>query len=366
MDSRRTLFEQAAAAELDLLQRGDAAGVERAAARLVAVAGPAGLHDDVAEDLVAAISARADSTAARLLAGLALVADEPIAVRAAEAAGRLGVPTMSGDLGAGRVVKAWRQPIEPREVLWAELEEGSQGHQIGWFLLGGDGPWLLAADLSAPAARERAELVPRTRAEEVPVDAFAAALRAAAAATVASGRTVALTTAAAHLLTMRALGVREPVVLPAREDDVRSPDLAPVMDELLDRMAEWVEQTVGVQSAAWRSGDFVAGAMIEFKSRRKGSVTAWTADDVTAFMVDWFPRTIVAPEGVVRDLPECVAAFLHFLTDLGAAAGDPLPDLELAVVAATPEYVTAVADRDRWSADKRRLVEALESQPVKP
>jgi hypothetical protein len=139
------------------------------------------------------------------------------------------------------------------------------------------------------------------------------------------------------------------------------------MDELLDRMAEWVQETEGVHGAAWRSGDFVAGAMIEFKSRADGGpVTEWTADEVTAFMVDWFPRTIVAPEGVVRDLPECVAAFLHFLTDLGAAAGDPLPDLELAVVAATPEYVTAVADRDRWSADKRRLVEALESQPVKP
>jgi hypothetical protein len=101
--------------------------------------------------------------------------------------------------------------------------------------------------------------------------------------------------------------------------------------------------------------------MIEFKGRGSQPVTVWRTSDVTAFMVDWFPRTIVAPAQVVRDLPDCVAAFVRFLTDLGATGGDPLPDLELAILAATPEYFAAVADRQRWSSDKQRLVEALEA-----
>lgn len=118
--------------------------------------------------------------------------------------------------------------------------------------------------------------------------------------------------------------------VPALDDGRR---LFALMDELLAEL-EGVT-AADVASSAWRSGDLVGGAMIEFKGRfADGRVGRWTAADLREFMLRWLPNTLECDADVIGDVPDCVCAFLRFLSQRGSLCGDELADLE-AVVHAT-------------------------------
>lgn len=121
--------------------------------------------------------------------------------------------------------------------------------------------------------------------------------------------------------------------VPALDDGRR---LFALMDELLDEL-EGVT-AADVASSAWRSGDLVGGAMIEFKGRfADGHVGRWTAADLREFMLRWLPNTLECDADVIADVPDCVCAVLRFLSQRGSLWGDELADLEAAVRAMAGE-----------------------------
>lgn len=170
---------------------------------------------------------------------------------------------------------------------------------------------------------------------------LAGRLTRALASTSAAGMAVTAGTAAALALVLPGLarggGLGDTPLLPATGDDELSVPalddgsrLFTLMDELLD---EFERATAADRlSTAWRSGDLVGGAMIEFKGRfADGRVARWTVADLREFMLRWLPSTVVCDADVIADVPDCVCAFLRFLSQRGSLRGDDLDDLEAAV-----------------------------------
>jgi hypothetical protein len=127
------------------------------------------------------------------------------------------------------------------------------------------------------------------------------------------------------------------------------------MDELLGEMEDFVCERYGHDSAVWRSGDFAAGALLEFKGRHDGAqIGHWTVGDVREFLLGWFPRTVWADEDLQRDVPDCAAVF-----SLSGRArlpdGDPLGELELACAQLHSQFLRSCGDPRQWGPAKQRL-----------
>jgi hypothetical protein len=132
------------------------------------------------------------------------------------------------------------------------------------------------------------------------------------------------------------------------------------MDALLDEMEEFVREHYGYNSASWRSGDFAAGALLEFKGRHgDGRLHNWTVGDVREFLLDWFPRTVLADEDLERDVPECAAVFFRFMTARGTLTGDSLSELEGECARLRGEFLSSCQDSRRWDPAKVRLSRIL-------
>jgi hypothetical protein len=130
-------------------------------------------------------------------------------------------------------------------------------------------------------------------------------------------------------------------------------------------MEDFVCEHYGYDSAAWRSGDFAAGALLEFKGRRgDGRVGDWTVSDVREFLLGWFPRTVWADEQLQRDVPDCAAVFFGFLAARGSLTGDPLSELQAACTHLHSQFLSSCRDPRRWDPAKQRLSQILDRLPA--
>ena len=138
------------------------------------------------------------------------------------------------------------------------------------------------------------------------------------------------------------------------------------VDELLDMMERYVAEHHGRDGASWRSGDFTAGAMLEFKGRRDGRLAEWVVADVHEFLLVWLPAFVLTDDDVLRDVPVCSATFFDFLAHSGLLTGDPLQELRTTCERLAEPFLAACADRRRWSPAKARLVRVVEAASVEP
>lgn len=128
------------------------------------------------------------------------------------------------------------------------------------------------------------------------------------------------------------------------------------MDEVLDAMEPYVLEHHGHDSAAWRSGDFTAGAMLEFKAGTSDARAAhWTVADLREFLMNWLPAYVQTDDDVLHDVPDCTAVFFNFLASAGLLTGDPLGELTAASADLSDEFHVACRDAYRWSPAKSRL-----------
>lgn len=137
------------------------------------------------------------------------------------------------------------------------------------------------------------------------------------------------------------------------------------MDALLGEMEDFVCERYGCDSASWRTGDFAAGALMEFKARHgDGRLDHWTVADVRAFLLDWFPRTVQADACILQDVPECAAVFFHFMDLRGSLSGDALAELEATCLNLHDEFLASCADRTLWQPSKATINRILAPAPA--
>lgn len=142
----------------------------------------------------------------------------------------------------------------------------------------------------------------------------------------------------------------------AQQPEPQMTKLYATMEELLAEMEVFVGEYYGYDSASWRSGDFAAGALIEFKARHgDGRIGHWTVDDLRDFMLGWFPQTVLTDEAVRRDVPDCAAVFFRFMAARGSLTGDGLWELEAACSRLRDPFLRHCRDPRHWNASKRRL-----------
>lgn len=133
-------------------------------------------------------------------------------------------------------------------------------------------------------------------------------------------------------------------------------ELYACIDELLCEMEDYVREHYGYDSASWRSGDFAAGALLEYKGRHgDGRVDHWTVGDVEEFLLDWFPRTVYVDEDVQHDVPDCAAVFFRFLAARGSLTGDSPSELEAACARLRDRFLSSCRDPSQWDPGKVRL-----------
>ena len=148
----------------------------------------------------------------------------------------------------------------------------------------------------------------------------------------------------------------------ARRDDAA---IYERIDEVLDDMERYVATHHGRGGASWRSGDFTAGAMLEFKGRhRDATLTDWTVADLRAVLLDWFPAYVHTDDDVLRDMPASAAVFFDYLADAGSLTGDPADELKAACDSLGPDFLAACRDPERWGSAKARLIALAENPPA--
>lgn len=249
--------------------------------------------------------------------------------------------------------------VEDRELLRLVLRSAPDGRERGcWFVIVGPsvgGRLVAGGALDGPLG----PLAEQARASERPLSAAAAGRRLARAArrTRDAGMPVERELAGTLALALETLpGVRGPIslrLLPdagdralrvgALDDRAR---LFALMDELLDAFERATPEDP--TSPAWRSGDLVAGAMIEFKARyADGRLDHWTCADVSEFMLTWLPRVLVSDAELFDDVGSCVQAFLRFMASRGSLLGDPASDLAAAAAAAAAQLPARLASVTR-------------------
>ena len=125
------------------------------------------------------------------------------------------------------------------------------------------------------------------------------------------------------------------------------------MDALLGEMEDFVREHYGHDSASWRSGDFAAGALLEFKGRHgDGRLHNWTVGDVREFLLGWFPRTVFADEDLRGDVPDCAVVFFRFMAARGSLTGDSLSALEAACTGLRDQFLSNCRDPREWDPAK--------------
>jgi hypothetical protein len=109
----------------------------------------------------------------------------------------------------------------------------------------------------------------------------------------------------------------------------------------------------------------VADAMCLWKVGDAGGLVGhWTAVDVEAFLLDWYPRNGGAG-GPVESVPDHVIAFLRFLADRGRLDGDDLESLEDAVNLLRRRFESAARDPRNWG-PAQALVMQMRAEGVDP
>ena len=337
---------------------------------------PAGLGPAVLD----AVLARHDEDAAGLLAALAALAAEPLAVRAKEGVRQLAadgvVSPLAAEVGRLALVDAALIEAEDAELLVALLARpGTEERQAAILGIEHDetGGALVECNLTAPlAVSEAHELLDGLDGADAPAPLDAQELTARVLA--AARRTVELeialgpAAAAAWPIVSRALtgdpaGLPRPQVDAAWEGD-EDPELIVdvvededgfqrVMEQLLRELEQHARAKYPPGSVVWEHGDFVASTMLEWKGGYDdGRLGHWTRAALAEYLLDYFPRKVSVDEDTLAAVPECVCAFLEFLDARGSLSGDPLEELAEACGELVDEFRERARDRSNWGLAK--------------
>jgi len=365
------------------------ADLEQLAATLLVPLDLPEMPTEVGAAFLDAIEERSDEGAAGLLAAIALVAREPLAGQARAAAERLAeegiVAPATRRLGTLAVKDAVRMDGGDAELLVATLRR-PRGRLAQVAIVGIDheetGGALVECVLTPPlpaaeargfitgvAARDGAPSPRPIAADELAMRAVTAAQRAVETEVALSHEAATALPLLARALTGDAAGLARPQVMPPWEDD--DPELVldaaededgfrDVMELLLDELEGYATATCPPDGAVWRSGDFVASSMLEWKGGyHDGRLGRWTVDDLAEYMLDYFPRKVSAPAETLADAPECAIAFLRFLADRGSLSGDPLDELEAACDQLHSEFRERSASPESWGLAKSMTMQML-------
>ncbi len=383
------LEEQLVPAFREMLEMGartdDPAELERLAATLLIPLELPGMPPAVAEAFVGEIERRADEDAAGVLAALAVLAsgENARAARASlERLARAGVTSaLTPRLGTATVREATRIVGDDAELLVLILGRprtrrlqvamlGIELEETGGALV----DCVLTPPLPAAEARSiLAEALAGDGAPE-PIGIEGLAARAASAAQRAQDLGIALGPEAALALPIlaRALtgdpgGLPRPESIAPWEDD--DPELMvdaeedesgfqEVIDCLLTELEAWAKANCPPAGPVWRSGDFIASTMLEWKGGYgDGRLGRWTAEELAEFLLDYVPRKVSVHAETVEDVVDCVVSFLRFLDQRESLSGEPVEVLEEACNELREEFLAAQRDPGSWGLAKSMFMQ---------
>jgi hypothetical protein len=362
----------------------DPAEVEHLAAALLVPLEQPGSPPEIGFAVVEAIAARGDTVAAAVLAGLAVLAAEPLAAEArASAQGLTGegvVSPAAAGVGTLAVQEAARIQSKGAELLVALLARpGAQNVQAA--ILGIEhhdtGGTLVECALTPPAALDEARqlldgpngtVTHQIGADELTDRVIAAARRAVEQETVLGGEAGLALPVVSRALTGDPAGLPRPALeAPWEQDD---PELIvdaaadeegfhQLMDQLLDEFEQHARASYPPDGVVWENGDFVASTMLQWKGGYDdGRLGRWTQADLAEYMLDYFPRKVSADDDTLAAVPECVRAFLGFLAVRGSLSGEPLEQLEDACEELRDEFLECASDGSNWGLAKSMLTDA--------
>ena len=369
----------------------DPAEVEHLAAALLVPLEQPGSPPEIGCAVVDAIAARGDALAGAVLAGLAALAAEPLAGQARASAQRLAgegiVAPAAAGVGTLAVQEAVRIESEGAELLVALLvRPGAQNVQAA--IVGIEhhdtGGALVECALTPPAAvKEARQLLDGPNGTvthpitvgELTERVIAAARRAVEHETVLAGEAGLALPVVSRALTGDPGGLPRPALEPPWEQD--DPELIVdaaadeegfhrLMDQLLDEFEQHTRASYPADGVVWENGDFVASTMLQWKGGYDdGRLGRWTQADVAEYMLDYFPRKVSADDETLAAVPECVRAFLTFLSVRGSLSGEPLEQLEDACEELRDEFLESAHDGSNWGLGKSILAH-MQAEGIDP
>jgi hypothetical protein len=368
----------------------DPAEVEYLAAALLVPLEQPETPPEIGFAVVEAIAARGDADAAAVLAGLAVLAAEPLAAQARASAQRLAgdgiVSPAAAGVGTLAVEEAVRIENKGAELLVALLARpGAQKVQAA--VLGIDhhdtGGALVECALTPPApadeARELLEGPTGTvthpiAASELTDRVLAAARRAVEQETMLTGEAGLALPVVSRALTGDPAGLPRPALQAPWEHD--DPELIvdaaadeerfhALMDKLLGEFEQHARASYPPDGVVWENGDFVASTMLQWKGGYDdGRLGRWTQADLAEYLLDYFPRKVSADETLAA-VPECVRAFLMFLAVRGSLSGEPLDQLEDACEELRDEFLECAHDNSNWGLGRSMLAQ-MQAEGIDP
>lgn len=346
------------------------------------------MPSEVASAFFDEIERQGDEDAAGILSALAVLATEEIAASARACAERLargGVTSPAVErVGVSSVREARCVARSDAELLVALLGR-PRTRRLQVAILGVEHEetegalveCVLTPPLPAAEARSLLESAgdDADRAEPIGVDALAA--RAMAAARRAKDIDVALgyEAAIAMPIVARALtgdpaGLARPDTVPPWEDDDAELIVDAAEDEegfdklserLLGELEQWARATCPPDGPVWRSADFVASTMLEWKGAYgDGYLGRWTSHDLAEFLLDYFPRKVSVHRDTLDDVVDCVIGFLRFLDDRQSLSGEPVEVLEETCAGLRDDFQTRASDPSSHGLAKSIVMQMLE------
>ena len=346
------------------------------------------MPSEVASAFLDEIERQGDEDAAGILAALAVLATEEIATSAracAERLARAGVRSPAVErVGVASVREARCVARSDAELLVALLGR-PRTRRLQVAILGVEHEEtegaLVECALTPPLpAAEARSLLESTEddadhAEPIGVDALAE--RATAAARRAKDIDVALgyEAAIAMPIVARALtgdpaGLARPDTLPPWEDDDAELIVDVAEDEegfhklserLLGELEQWARATCPPNGPVWRSADFIASTMLQWKGcYGDGYLGRWTNPDLAEFLLDYFPRKVSVHHDTLDDVVDCVIAFLRFLDDRQSLSGEPLEALEDTCNGLRDDFQTRASDPSSHGLAKSIVMQMLQ------
>lgn len=357
----------------------------RFATSLIDLTAPAGIPELMVERL----EERRDRQAATILAAIAILGSATAAETVEPALVRLreqGVhPQLPSGTGEREVEEAVVRSAEGADLYLVRLRRpGDQLVGAGLMVieLEDTGGALVDGALTEPDEEDeidqlihhRSESGPEAPPRPVSVEILTQALRDSTARTRELGLTISSDLALLLALLGRALKIDRadlelPVAAPVSELQVDQGDeeqFDDVSAMLVDDFTIWVVETQGRTGALWRSGEFFANSLLQWKfSYGDGDLGFWSADDVEEFLLDYAPRKLGLDEALIADGPNCVAGFLSFLEADEHLEGDSLPALIARCEQSRDGFEKGVANPDNWGPAKT-MVAQMEAEGVDP
>jgi hypothetical protein len=307
-----------------------------------------------------------------LLVRVAELGRRPIAEAARAAADRLG----AAGPARLRVTEAWRVADEEAEAFAFDLRRGvlDEVESRAFVLLDRrvDAAGRLAVGCAGPPEDEEplASLLPdliEGRPQPVAASDAAAAIRGAWERTDAAGDAVpaelavALTVLERPLLgdghELPALRVDPSDVLYGEPDERLAVDVLEdeghayaTVDRLFDEFGDHVERRFPDVELPLA---FVADSMLSYKlNYADGLLGHWPASELAAFLLDWWPRKVIADRATEQAAPAAILSFLGFLEARDSLSGGSLGELSDALEELSEPFLDACEDVAGWGIGK--------------